>query len=97
MIPNRKAKINQLFRGVAQGTKSAPGLCFDLDRDTGLYQTAYDEIGISFGDGGFYMTRIDNGNSSTSLYITAVDEVANNTDLVLSQRERDLLRSMVHW
>ena len=32
------------------------------------------------------MTRIDNGNSSTSLYITAVDEVANNTDLVLSQK-----------
>ena len=86
LIPNRKAKINQLFRGVAQGTKSAPGLCFDLDRDTGLYQTAYDELGISFGDGGFYMTRIDNGNSSTSLYITAVDEVANNTDLVLSPK-----------
>ena len=58
LIPNRKAKINQLFKGVAQGTKDLPGLCFDLDRDSGLYQDAYDQIGISFGDGGIYMSRI---------------------------------------
>ena len=57
LIPNRKAKINQLFKGVAQGTKDAPGLCFDLDRDTGLYQNAYDQIGLSFGDGGLYYSR----------------------------------------
>ena len=50
LIPNRKAKINQLFKGVAQGVKSAPGLCFDLDRDTGLYQDAYDQLGFSFGE-----------------------------------------------
>ena len=41
LIPNRKAKVNQLFRGLSQGTKAAPGLCFDLDRDTGLYQNNY--------------------------------------------------------
>ena len=69
LIPNRKAKINQLFKGLSQGTKASPGLCFDLDRDSGLYQNAYDQLGIAFGDGGFYCTRIDNGNSSTSLYI----------------------------
>ena len=86
LIPNRKAKINQLFKGLAQGTKASPGLCFDLDRDSGLYQNAYDQLGIAFGDGGFYCTRIDNGNSSTSLYITAVDDVANNTDIVLAPK-----------
>ena len=86
LIPNRKAKINQLFKGLAQGTKTAPGLSFDLDRDSGLYQNAYDQLGLAFGDGGFYCTRIDNGNSSTSLYITAVDDVANNTDIVLSPK-----------
>ena len=86
LIPNRKAKINQLFKGLAQGTKSAPGLCFDLDRDSGLYQNAYDQLGLAFGDGGFYCTRIDNGNSSTSLYITAVDDAANNTDIVLAPK-----------
>ena len=86
LIPNRKAKVNQLFRGVSQGTKDAPGLCFDLDRDSGLYQNAYDQIGISFGDGGVYMTRIDNGNSSTSLFITAIDDVANNADIVLAPK-----------
>jgi len=86
LIPNRKAKINQLFKGLAQGTKTAPGLCFDLDRDSGLYQNAYDQLGLAFGDGGFYCTRIDNGNSSTSLYITAVDDSANNTDIVLAPK-----------
>ena len=86
LIPNRKAKINQLFKGLAQGTKTAPGLCFDLDRDSGLYQNAYDQLGLAFGDGGFYCTRIDNGNNSTSLYITAVDDSANNTDIVLAPK-----------
>ena len=86
LIPNRKAKVNQLFKGVGQGTKNDPGLCFDLDRDSGIYQNAYDQIGIAFGDGGLYMTRIDNGNSSVSLYMTAVDDVANNADIVLSPK-----------
>ena len=86
LIPNRKAKVNQLFKGVAQGTKAEPGLTFDLDRDTGLYQNAYDQIGVAFGDGGLYCTRLDNGNSSTSLYVNAVDDVANNTDIVFAPK-----------
>ena len=86
LIPNRKAKVNQLFRGVGQGTKAAPGLCFDLDRDTGLYQVAYDQLGLAFGDGGFYLTRIDNGNDSASLYMTAVDDAAANVDVVLAPK-----------
>ena len=86
LIPNRKAKVNQLFKGLAQGTKDAPGLAFDLDRDSGLYQNAYDQVGIAFGDGGLYMTRIVNTASSTSLYVTAVDDVANNTDIVFAPK-----------
>ena len=86
LIPNRKAKINQLFKGVAQGTKDLPGLCFDLDRDSGLYQDAYDQIGISFGDGGIYMSRILNSSEYSSLYITAIDDTATNADLVLAPK-----------
>jgi hypothetical protein len=86
LIPNRKAKVNQLFRGVAQGTKSAPGLAFDLDRNTGLYQNAYDQLGLGFGSGGLYMTRIVNSATYTSLYMSAVDEVATNADIVLSPK-----------
>ena len=86
LIPNRKAKVNQLFKGVTQGTKDNPGLCFDLDRDTGLYQNAYDQFGISFGDGGFYMTRIVNAAESTSLYITAIDDTADNANIVLAPK-----------
>jgi len=86
LIPNRKVKINQLHKGVAQGIKAEPGLCFDLDRDTGLYQDAYDQIGIGFGDSGFYMTTISNTETYKSLYITAVHETATNADIVLSPK-----------
>ena len=71
---------------MSQSSKSNPGLCFDLDRDTGLYQNAYDQLGLGFGNGGLYMSRIDNGNSYTSLFVTAVDSVANNTDIVLAPK-----------
>ena len=86
LIPNRKAKVNQLFKGVSQGTKSDPGLCFDLDRDTGLYQDAYDQIGVGFGDGGFYYTRIQDSATISSLYISAVDETIANANIILSPK-----------
>jgi hypothetical protein len=86
LIPNRKVKVNQLFKGISQGSKAEPGLCFDLDRDTGLYQDAYDQIGIGFGDGGLYMSRIENTATSSSLYITATDETSVNADIVLSPK-----------
>ena len=86
LIPNRKAKVNQLFKGVSQGTKDAPGLCFDLDRDSGLYQSAYDQLGMSFGDGGLYMSRIVNSSTSASLYVTAVDDTRDNSDIVFSPK-----------
>jgi len=86
LIPNRKAKVNQLFKGVSQGTKDAPGLSFDLDRDTGIYQNQYNEFGITFGDGGFYYSRIVNSSTSASLYITALDDSADNADIVLSPK-----------
>ena len=86
LIPNRKAKVNQLFKGVAQGTKDAPGISFDLDRDTGFYQTAYDQLGMTFGDGGFYMSRILNASEYSSLYITALDDTADNADIVFAPK-----------
>tara|TARA_B100002019_G_scaffold292476_2_gene315721 strand:- start:1534 stop:2850 length:1317 start_codon:yes stop_codon:yes gene_type:complete len=86
LIPNRKAKVNQLFKGVAGGSKTDPGLCFDLDRNSGVYQNAYDQLGLAFGVGGFYMSRIEGANSSSALYLTAVDDTANNADIVLSPK-----------
>ena len=40
LIPNRKAKVNQLFKTIPAGTKASPGLAFDLDRNSGIYQNA---------------------------------------------------------
>ena len=86
LIPNRKVKINQLHKGLSQGAKATPGLCFDLDRNTGLYQSAYDQLGLSFGTSGFYMTTISNSDISKSLYITAVHETSINADIVLAPK-----------
>lgn len=86
LIPNRKAKVNQLFRGVSQGSKSAPGLCFDLDRDTGLYQVAYNEIGLSFGTAGYYFTRITESSTLSTAKIQAVDTATDNVNIVLQPK-----------
>lgn len=40
----------------------------------------------TFGDGGLYMTRIVNSATSTSLYVTAIDDVADNADIVFSPK-----------
>jgi len=86
LIPNRKVKINQLFKGLSQGSKASPGLSFDLDRNTGLYQDAYDQIGLSFGESAIYMNAITNSATSKSLYMTAVDETTANADIVLAPK-----------
>lgn len=86
LIPNRKAKVNQLFRGVSQGTKAAPGLCFDLDRDTGLYQNNYNEIGISFGTAGYYFTKISESASLSTAKLQAIDSAVDNVNIVLQPK-----------
>ena len=73
LIPNRKAKINQLFRGLSAGTATQPGLAFDLDRDSGIYQSAVDEIGITFGSASLYNSRRANTDGSSTLVIRAID------------------------
>ncbi len=92
LIPNRKARINQLFKGVAAGTKADPGICFDLDRNSGIYQNAYDQLGLSWGPGGVYFTRLLNSDGSTSNYITALDDLVDNSDLVLAPKGSGAVR-----
>jgi hypothetical protein len=86
LIPNRKAKVNQLFRGLSQGTKAAPGLAFDLDRDTGIYQNAYNEIGISFGTAAYYYTKISESLTLSTAKIQAVDTAVDNVNIVLQPK-----------
>lgn len=81
LIPNRKAKVNQLFKGVSAGSQSAPGLCFDLDRDTGLYQNAYDEIGIAFGTSSMYYRKQNNADGSATIRMIAGDTTSNNVNI----------------
>lgn len=86
LIPNRKSKVNQLFKTVSAGTKAAPGLCFDLDRDTGLYQNAYNQFGISYGSGGFYFSRIENTDGSSTNLITVADDSSTNSNIIISPK-----------
>jgi hypothetical protein len=87
LIPNRKSKVSQLFRGVSSGTKTAPGLAFDLDRDSGIYQLAYNELGLSFGTAGYYFSKISDTQSNTvTAKIQAVDTIANNVNILLQPK-----------
>ena len=83
LIPNRKARINQLFKGVAAGSQSAPGLAFDLDRDTGLYQNAYNEIGLAFGTSSMYYRKQDNADGSATIRLIAGDTTSANVNIDL--------------
>ena len=41
---------------------------------------------MSCGDGGLYMSRIVNSSTSASLYVTAVDDTRDNSDIVFSPK-----------
>ena len=82
--PNRKAKVNQLHRGVSAGSQTAPGLCFDLDRDTGLYQSAANEIGITFGTTALYQSRIGNTDGSSTINQQAIDTASANVNVQIT-------------
>ncbi|UNH61171.1 YadA domain-containing structural protein [Synechococcus phage S-SZBM1] len=81
LIPNRKAKVSQLFRSISAGSQSNPGLAFDLDRDTGLYQSAPNEIGITFGSAALYNSRNVNTDGSSTLGIRAIDTASANSNI----------------
>ena len=83
LIPNRKARINQLFKGVSAGSQSAPGLAFDLDRDTGLYQNQYNEIGLAFGTSSMYYRKQDNADGSATIRLIAGDTTSANVNIDL--------------
>ena len=84
LIPNRKAKVNQLFRGLSAGSATAPGLAFDLDRDTGIYQSAVDEIGLSFGTAALYNSRRANTDGSSTLIIRAIDSASATSSVEIT-------------
>jgi|TARA_B100001094_G_scaffold329285_1_gene391685 hypothetical protein len=84
LIPNRKAKVNQLFRGLSAGSATAPGLAFDLDRDSGIYQSAVDEIGLSFGTAALYNSRRANTDGSSTLIIRAIDSASATSSVEIT-------------
>ena len=81
LLPNRKVKVSQLFRGIAGGSKTSPGLAFDLDRDTGLYQTSYNELGVSFGTTSLYHRRNANTDGSSTIVVAAGDTASTNVNI----------------
>ena len=83
LIPNRKTKVNQLFRSIAAGSTSAPGLAFDLDRDTGLFQSAINEIGITFGSSTLYQSRIANVDGSSTVRMLVQDTASANANMLI--------------
>lgn len=87
LIPNRKTKVNQLFHGVKAGTKTEPGLSFDLNRATGLYQDQYNELGLSFGSAGIYLSKLtDSGANTVTAKVQAIDTTANNVNILFQPK-----------
>ncbi len=84
LIPNRKARVNQLFRSVSAGSQTAPGLSFNLDRDTGIYQSNVNEIGITFGTSSLYNSRQANSDGSATLEIRAIDTASANANVEIT-------------
>ncbi len=83
LIPNRKSKVNQLFRSISAGSVSAPGLAFDLDRDTGLFQSAINEIGITFGTSTLYQSRTSNTDGSATIRQVVQDTASANANMLI--------------
>jgi len=81
LIPNRKAKVNQLFRSISAGSSTAPGLSFNLDRDTGFYQSTVNEIGMTFGTASLYYSRSANQDGSSTLTIAGNDTASANSNV----------------
>ena len=73
-----------MFRGLSAGSATAPGLAFDLDRDTGIYQSAVDEIGIAFGSASLYNSRRANTDGSSTLVIRAVDSASATSSIEIT-------------
>ena len=92
LIPNRKAKVNQLFRGLSAGSQAAPGLAFDLDRDTGLYQSAVNELGLTFGSAAIYNTRRANTDGSSTLVVRAVDSASATSSIEVTPQGSGFFR-----
>ena len=58
-----------------------------MDRNTGLYQNAYDQLGLSFGEGGYYFTSLDNSvivNHVVLLLLSMMSQ--SNVDIVLAPK-----------
>ncbi|AOV61498.1 virion structural protein [Synechococcus phage S-WAM1] len=83
LIPNRKSKVNQLFRSISAGSAAAPGLAFDLDRDTGLFQSNVNELGFTFGNSTLYNTRIANTDGSATIRTTVQDSASANANMII--------------
>ena len=69
---------------MSAGTATEPGLAFDLDRDTGIYQSAVDEIGLSFGSAALYNSRRQNTDGSSTLIIRAIDSASATSSIEIT-------------
>ena len=56
---NKRITIEELMRGVPDGTAAAPGIAFETDPNTGIYRPGADQLAVS--TGGTERARIDSG------------------------------------
>jgi hypothetical protein len=64
---NKRITIEELMRGVPDGTAAAPGIAFETDPNTGIYSPGADQLAVS--TGGAERARIDTERQAVSWYV----------------------------
>jgi hypothetical protein len=76
---NKRITIEELMRGVPDGTAAAPGIAFETDPNTGIYSPGADQLAVATnGTGRLFVDangRVGAGNSSPGSYNASADDL----------------------
>ena len=82
--PTGRQELINSFDQYRQEVRPPQAWAFNLDRDTGLYQSNVDEIGITFGTAALYNSRNQNSDGSSTLEIRAIDTASANANVEIT-------------
>lgn len=88
---NKKITVQELFKGVPDGTASAPGLAFESDDGNGIYLAGTDTVGIATG-GAQRVTVNASGDVSISgnLTVSGTTTTIDSTTLTVDDKNIEL-------
>ena len=87
---NKKITVQELFKGVPDGTASAPGLAFESDDGNGIYLAGTDNVAIS--TGGSQRVSVTNGGTTIvgDLTVFGTTTTVSSTTLTVADKNIEL-------